>query len=146
MAILCLAFGSDLIRNVRVYLTVPTINMYIITVATNFDIGLYSEMYEFSPFFTSRFFNIHFNIIMPLTWFISSGFPNKIYYKFNVSGSLRSYRPLEHARYLLTLHGTFLFHPPYSSDLAPSDFHIFTHLKQFWGGTRVSSYEVKKTV
>jgi hypothetical protein len=28
----------------------------------------------------------------------------------------------------------FLFHSPYSLDLAPSDFHVFTHLKQFLGG------------
>jgi histone-lysine N-methyltransferase SETMAR len=25
-------------------------------------------------------------------------------------------------------------HPPYSSDLAPSDFHVFLHLKTFLGG------------
>ncbi len=27
-------------------------------------------------------------------------------------------------------------HPPYSSDLAPSDFHLFLHLKKFLGGKR----------
>jgi histone-lysine N-methyltransferase SETMAR len=41
----------------------------------------------------------------------------------------------------------FFSHPPYSPDLAPSDFHLFTHLKQFLGGTRMgSNEEVKKTV
>ena len=25
-------------------------------------------------------------------------------------------------------------HPPYSPDLAPSDFHLFLHLKKFLGG------------
>jgi hypothetical protein len=35
----------------------------------------------------------------------------------------------------------FLFHPPHSLDLAPSDFHLFTHLKQFLGGTHVGSDE-----
>jgi histone-lysine N-methyltransferase SETMAR len=29
-----------------------------------------------------------------------------------------------------------LDHPPYSPDLAPSDFHLFTHLKRFLGGQR----------
>jgi hypothetical protein len=28
------------------------------------------------------------------------------------------------------------FHPPYSPDLKPSDFHLFTHLMQFLGSTR----------
>jgi histone-lysine N-methyltransferase SETMAR len=38
-------------------------------------------------------------------------------------------------------------HPPYSLDLTPSDFHLFTHLKQFLGSTRmVTSEEVKKAV
>jgi hypothetical protein len=38
-------------------------------------------------------------------------------------------------------------HPSYSADLAPSDFHLVTHLKQFLGGTRMRSDEaVKKTV
>ena len=27
-------------------------------------------------------------------------------------------------------------HPPYSRDLAPSDFHLFLHLKKFLGGKR----------
>jgi histone-lysine N-methyltransferase SETMAR len=27
-------------------------------------------------------------------------------------------------------------HPPYSPDLAPSDFHLFLHLKKFLGGKR----------
>jgi histone-lysine N-methyltransferase SETMAR len=40
-----------------------------------------------------------------------------------------------------------LFHPPYSPDLVPSDFHLFTHLKQFLGGTCIcSDEEVKMTV
>jgi transposase len=39
------------------------------------------------------------------------------------------------------------FHPPYSPDLAPCDFHLFTHLKQFLGGTHIGSdEEVKKIV
>ncbi|KAJ4434601.1 hypothetical protein ANN_23163 [Periplaneta americana] len=38
-------------------------------------------------------------------------------------------------------------HPPYSPDLAPSDFHLFTKLKDFLGGTRFGSdEELKKTV
>jgi histone-lysine N-methyltransferase SETMAR len=42
-------------------------------------------------------------------------------------------------------HSVFL--PPYSLDLAPSNFHLFTHLKQFLGGTGMGSNEdVKKTV
>jgi hypothetical protein len=49
-------------------------------------------------------------------------------------------------RYLLTLPVTFL-HPPNGPDLAPSDFHLFTHLKQFLGGTCMGNdEEVKKTV
>jgi hypothetical protein len=39
-----------------------------------------------------------------------------------------------------------LFHPPYSLDLAPRDFHLFTHYKQCLGGTRKGTDEVKKTV
>jgi hypothetical protein len=40
-----------------------------------------------------------------------------------------------------------LFCPPYTVDLAPNDFHLFTHLKQCLGGTRMGDYEeVKKTV
>jgi hypothetical protein len=30
-------------------------------------------------------------------------------------------------------------HPPNSQDLAPSDFHFFTHLKKFLGGMRMRS-------
>jgi histone-lysine N-methyltransferase SETMAR len=38
-------------------------------------------------------------------------------------------------------------HSPYSPDLAPSDFHLFTYLKQFLGGTCiVSNEEVKMMV
>jgi hypothetical protein len=38
-------------------------------------------------------------------------------------------------------------HPRYSPDLAPSDFHLFTHLKQFLGSTHMcNDEEVKKTV
>ncbi|KAJ4426715.1 hypothetical protein ANN_26513 [Periplaneta americana] len=37
-------------------------------------------------------------------------------------------------------------HPPYSPDLAPSDFHLFTKLKDFLGGTRFGSDEELKTV
>jgi hypothetical protein len=42
--------------------------------------------------------------------------------------------------------GRFPLHPPYSPDLGPSDFHLFTHLNQFLGGTRMRSDKVKKTV
>jgi histone-lysine N-methyltransferase SETMAR len=38
-------------------------------------------------------------------------------------------------------------HPPYSPDLAPSDFHVFPHLKTFLGGRRFQNYsEVKEAV
>jgi hypothetical protein len=47
---------------------------------------------------------------------------------------------LVHLRYLLTL-------PPYILDLSSSDFYLFTHLKQFVGGTRMrTGEEVKKMV
>jgi hypothetical protein len=37
-------------------------------------------------------------------------------------------------------------HSPCSPDLFASDRHLFTHLKQFWGGTRMrSDEEMKKT-
>ncbi|GBM09283.1 hypothetical protein AVEN_129823-1, partial [Araneus ventricosus] len=32
-------------------------------------------------------------------------------------------------------------HPPYSPDLAPSDFHLFLKLKEFLGGKRFGSDE-----
>jgi hypothetical protein len=39
------------------------------------------------------------------------------------------------------------FHPPYRLDMDPSDFHLFTHLKQFLGSTHMGSdEEVKRTV
>lgn len=34
-----------------------------------------------------------------------------------------------------------LEHPPYSPDLAPSDFDLFPHLKRFMRGKRFSSHE-----
>lgn len=38
-------------------------------------------------------------------------------------------------------------HPPYSPDLAPSDFHLFPHMKQWLGGKRFQTDEdLKKTV
>ncbi|GFX59316.1 histone-lysine N-methyltransferase SETMAR [Trichonephila clavipes] len=38
-------------------------------------------------------------------------------------------------------------HPPYSPDLAPSDFHLFRHLKEFLGGKRFyTADEVKEEV
>jgi histone-lysine N-methyltransferase SETMAR len=38
-------------------------------------------------------------------------------------------------------------HPPYSPDLAPSDFHMFLHLKTFLGGRRFhDDNEVKEAV
>jgi hypothetical protein len=36
--------------------------------------------------------------------------------------------------------------PPYSSDLAPSDFHVFLHLKTFLGGRRFHDDEVKRAI
>jgi hypothetical protein len=38
------------------------------------------------------------------------------------------------------------FHPPYSLDLAASDFHLFAHLKQFLGDTRMGSNEEVKNM
>jgi histone-lysine N-methyltransferase SETMAR len=39
------------------------------------------------------------------------------------------------------------YHPPYSPDLAPSDFNLITHLKQFLGGMCIGGdEEVKKMV
>ncbi|KAJ4426673.1 hypothetical protein ANN_26471 [Periplaneta americana] len=51
-------------------------------------------------------------------------------------------------RELLDQFGWEIFdHPPYSPELAPSDFHLFTKLKDFLGGTRFGSdEELKKTV
>jgi histone-lysine N-methyltransferase SETMAR len=38
-------------------------------------------------------------------------------------------------------------HPPYSPDLAPSDFHVFLHLKTFLGGRRFhNDNKVKEAV
>jgi histone-lysine N-methyltransferase SETMAR len=37
-------------------------------------------------------------------------------------------------------------HPPSSTDLAPSDFHVFLHLKTFLGGRRFHDDEVKETI
>jgi hypothetical protein len=38
-------------------------------------------------------------------------------------------------------------HPPYSSDLAPSDLHVFLHLKTFLGGQRFhDDSEIKEAV
>ena len=37
-------------------------------------------------------------------------------------------------------------HPPYSPDLAPSDFHLFLHLKSFLAGRRFHDDEVKEAV
>jgi histone-lysine N-methyltransferase SETMAR len=37
-------------------------------------------------------------------------------------------------------------HPPYSPDLAPSDFHVFLHLKKFLGGRRFLEDDVKEAV
>ena len=33
-----------------------------------------------------------------------------------------------------------VYHSPYSSDLAPSDFHLFLHLKKFLGGKRFDNH------
>jgi hypothetical protein len=37
-------------------------------------------------------------------------------------------------------------HPPYSPDLAPSDFHVFLHLKTFLGGRQFHDDEVKEAI
>jgi len=38
-------------------------------------------------------------------------------------------------------------HPPYNPDLAPSDFHLFLHLKSFLAGQQFhDDHEVKETV
>jgi len=37
-------------------------------------------------------------------------------------------------------------HLPYSPDLAPSDFHLFLHLKSFLAGRQLHNDEVKETV
>ena len=37
-------------------------------------------------------------------------------------------------------------HPPYSPDLAPSDFHLFLYLKSFLAGRRLHDNEVKEAV
>jgi histone-lysine N-methyltransferase SETMAR len=37
-------------------------------------------------------------------------------------------------------------HPAYSPDLAPSDFHLFPKLKEFLGGRRFKSDEVKDAI
>ncbi|CAK9801870.1 Histone-lysine N-methyltransferase SETMAR [Anthophora plagiata] len=34
-----------------------------------------------------------------------------------------------------------LMHPPYSPDLAPSDYHLFKHLQNFLNGTKLASSE-----
>jgi hypothetical protein len=42
--------------------------------------------------------------------------------------------------YLLTLPGMFFFsHSPCNPDLAPNDFHLFTHMKQFLRGMGMGS-------
>jgi histone-lysine N-methyltransferase SETMAR len=40
---------------------------------------------------------------------------------------------------LMDLHYELLEHPPYSPDLAPSDFYVFPNLKIFLAGQRFSS-------
>jgi hypothetical protein len=45
--------------------------------------------------------------------------------------------------YLLTLPGTFFFYPCNCPDLAPSDIHLFTHLKQFLGSDEEVQMMVK---
>ena len=48
---------------------------------------------------------------------------------------------------LITIFGWEQFdHPPYSPDLAPSDFHLFLHLKSFLAGRRFHDNEVKEAV
>jgi hypothetical protein len=37
-------------------------------------------------------------------------------------------------------------HPPYNPDLAPSDFHVFLHLKSFLGGQWFHSDKVKEAL
>jgi histone-lysine N-methyltransferase SETMAR len=48
---------------------------------------------------------------------------------------------------LLTSFGwDIVIHPPYSHDLAPSDYHFFTKLKEFLGGKRFSNNQEVKEV
>jgi hypothetical protein len=37
-------------------------------------------------------------------------------------------------------------HPPYIPDLAPSDFHLFLHLKKFLASQRFNNEDVKRAV
>ena len=39
-----------------------------------------------------------------------------------------------------------MYHPPYSPDLAPSDFHLFLHLKKLLGGKRFDDDDDLKDV
>jgi len=43
-------------------------------------------------------------------------------------------------------HGNKWTTPPYSHDLAPSDFHLFLHLKKFLGGKRFDEDDLKDAV
>jgi transposase len=47
---------------------------------------------------------------------------------------------------LETVKSGVLSHPPYSPDLAPSDFHFFPHLKRDLTGTHLTSDEVKQAL
>jgi hypothetical protein len=47
---------------------------------------------------------------------------------------------------IMTLGWYNLIIPPYSPDLAPSDFHVFLHLKSFLGGRQFHDDKVKETV
>lgn len=42
--------------------------------------------------------------------------------------------------------GLSFFHPPYSPDLAPSDFHLITHFKKFLGCMRLRIDEAVKNM
>jgi GMP synthase-like glutamine amidotransferase len=48
---------------------------------------------------------------------------------------------------LQQFHWDIMDHPPYSPDLAPSDYHLFLHMKRFLAGKQFhSDAEVKTTV
>jgi [histone H3]-lysine36 N-dimethyltransferase SETMAR len=49
-------------------------------------------------------------------------------------------------RQLVNFHWELLDHPPYSPDLAPSDFHLFPKLKEFLGGKRLENDDMLKEI
>jgi transposase len=52
-----------------------------------------------------------------------------------------------HTRALLEQFGWAIFeHPPYSPDFAPSDYHLFLHLKNFLGSQSLGSDQETKDI